>query len=183
MTFPRTTGNSANPARTVDPSRAPHPRSMPTGWPVGSFASYEEAEQAVNVLVAEPGIPATALTIVGLNPVEVEHVVGRVTWLRLLVSTLVQSVVLGLLIGVFFSMTGEDMYQTMTMAVSMTVLFGLVVTFLPALLAPRRKKFLTRTELVASRYDVVCDPAHARAARDIVSAWLAGTPRNTTGRP
>ncbi|PRQ12299.1 hypothetical protein C1Y63_01715 [Corynebacterium sp. 13CS0277] len=191
MTTPRPTTDPAPSARAA--VRAPFGpreatlRQLPDGWPVGSFATYAEAERVVNALVAEPDIPAHALSIVGVNPVEVEHVVGRVTWPRILVSTLVQSVVLGMLIGVFFSMGTDELVSTVGMAVSMTVLFGLVVTFVPAVMSPRRKKFLTRTELVASRYDVVCARDIAPRARDIVRGVLAeergSAPRASTGAP
>ncbi|WP_075725666.1 general stress protein [Corynebacterium aquilae] len=172
----------------------PAPRSMPTGWPVGSFETYEQAQQIVNELVADPAVPPTALTIVGLGPMEVEHVVAPVTWVRLLFSSLVQSVALGMLIGLVFGLTGNNMAETMASAVAMTVVFGLVVTFVPQLFAPRRKKFLTRTELVATRYDVLCDPEFAPHARDLVAAIVSGRrppestqthkrPGETTGRP
>lgn len=47
----------------------------PEGWPVGSYATYAEAQRAVNHLTDE-GFPVEDLTIVGVDLMLVERVLG-----------------------------------------------------------------------------------------------------------
>ncbi len=58
---------------------APHTRQRPSGWPVGSFESYLDAQAAVDKL-SDQEFPVDALTIVGVDLLEVENVTGRLTW-------------------------------------------------------------------------------------------------------
>jgi len=55
----------------------------PTGWPIGSYATYEEAQRAVDHL-ADNDFPVADVTIVGIEPMIVERVTGRLTWGRVL---------------------------------------------------------------------------------------------------
>ncbi|CAB0840100.1 hypothetical protein FRC0337_00949 [Corynebacterium diphtheriae] len=54
-------------------------RAKPEGWPVGSFESYAQAQAAVDML-ADNNFPVDKLTIVGVDLMEVERVVGKLTW-------------------------------------------------------------------------------------------------------
>src|ERR687894_550116 len=64
------------------PPRLPTP---PTGWPIGSYATYEEAQRAVDHL-ADADFPVRDVTIVGVDLMLVERVIGRLTWGRVLAS-------------------------------------------------------------------------------------------------
>ena len=57
----------------------------PTGWPVGSYAKYEEAQRAVDYL-ADSDFPVRDVTIVGVDLMLVERVIGRLTWGRVIAS-------------------------------------------------------------------------------------------------
>ena len=59
-------------------------RPRPEGWPVGSFDSYADAQAAVDMLSDKSDFPVAELTIVGVDLMEVEHVVGRLTWGRVI---------------------------------------------------------------------------------------------------
>ena len=49
---------------------------------MGSFDSYADAQAAVDMLSDKSDFPVAELTIVGVDLMEVEHVVGRLTWGR-----------------------------------------------------------------------------------------------------
>ena len=65
-----------NPARGVA-------REVPTGWPVGSFKTYAEAQQAVDSL-SDTQFPVEKLSIVGVDLMQVEKITGRLTWGKVL---------------------------------------------------------------------------------------------------
>ena len=58
---------------------------VPDGWPIGSYDSYKEAQQAVDHLAGEE-FPVQGLTIVGIDPMLVERVDARLTWKRVLTA-------------------------------------------------------------------------------------------------
>ena len=69
------------PARTAP--GLPNLPTPPTGWPVGSYATYAEAQRAVDYL-ADRDFPVGDVTIVGVDLMLVERVIGRLTWGRVL---------------------------------------------------------------------------------------------------
>ena len=70
----------------------------PTGWPVGSFATYEEAQKAVDYL-ADNEFPVSDVTIVGVDLMLVERVLGRLTWGRVLGNGAASGIWMGLFVG------------------------------------------------------------------------------------
>ena len=69
------------PPRLLPPSRPDLPDlpTPPSGWPVGCYATYEEAQRAVDYL-ADQSFPVEDVTIVGVDLMLVERVLGRLTW-------------------------------------------------------------------------------------------------------
>src|SRR2546429_8165922 len=56
--------------------RVPTP---PSGWPIGSYDTYAEAHHAVKHL-ASNDFPVQEVTIVGVDLMLVERVIGRLSW-------------------------------------------------------------------------------------------------------
>ena len=75
----------------------------PSGWPVGSYAKYEEAQRAVDHL-ADNEFPVADVTIVGVNLMLVERVIGRLTWGRVLLTGAASGAWLGLFVGLVLSL-------------------------------------------------------------------------------
>ena len=48
----------------------------PSGWPIGSYSTYEEAQRAVDYLT-EQDFPVQEVTIVGVDLMLVERVTGK----------------------------------------------------------------------------------------------------------
>jgi len=61
------------PARTAP--GLPNTPTPPTGWPVGSYATYAEAQRAVDYL-ADRDFPVADVTLVGVDLMLVERVIG-----------------------------------------------------------------------------------------------------------
>ena len=100
------------PARSVP--GLPNLPTPPTGWPVGSYATYEEAQRAVDHL-ADADFPVRDVTIVGVDLMLVERVIGRLSWPKVLTTGALSGawfgLFVGLLLGVFSQQTMSSTWQ------------------------------------------------------------------------
>lgn len=144
-------------------------RPLPQGWPVGSFATYDEAQAAVDMLSDRGDFPVDELTIVGVDLMEVEQVVGRLSWGRVIAGGAASGAWLGLFFGILMGMFSENWLAPLILGVSMGIVFGIVYSAVPYAASRGRRDFATTTHIVAGRYDVLCNPAHAREARDAIA--------------
>ncbi|MCK7637968.1 magnesium transporter [Corynebacterium sp. P7202] len=172
---------SMAPFGTPQAKNQPGERRRPEGWPVGSFGDYSSAQAAVDMLSDSGDFPVNELTIVGVDLMEVERVVGRLTWGRVLAAGAASGAWLGLFVGVLMSLFNDGLVAPMIYGIVMGVIFGLIAAAVPYAASKGRRDFATTTQIVAGRYDVLCSPGHARRARDeIARANLGG--RHSTGR-
>ena len=78
-------------------------REVPSGWPVGSFDTYAEAQEAVDSL-SDREFPVEKLTIVGVDLMQVENITGRLTWGRVLGGGALSGLWMGMFIGLIFAL-------------------------------------------------------------------------------
>lgn len=162
------------PARTAP--GLPNLPTPPTGWPVGSYATYEEAQRAVDHL-ADSDFPVRDVTIVGVDLMLVERVIGRLTWGRVVGSGALSGAWFGLFIGLllsFFS-TGAGLGAILTSLVSGVVFFAVFAAVGYGATRGRRD-FTSQSQMVAGRYDVLCQPRNAEKARELLGKLAMGTP-------
>ncbi|AZA11176.1 general stress protein [Corynebacterium gerontici] len=143
----------------------------PEGWPVGSFDSYAQAQEAVDML-SDRSFAVEELTIVGVDLMQVEKVIGRLTWGRVLASGAASGAWLGLFFGMMLGLFGTDWLSAVTTGIFMGVIFGLVFAAVPYAASRGKRDFASSTQIVAGRYDVLCSPNKAHEARDIIAAYL-----------
>ncbi|WP_047241356.1 general stress protein [Corynebacterium epidermidicanis] len=146
-----------------------NPRPLPTGWPVGSFGTYAEAQAAVDMLSDTGNFPVEKLTIVGVNLMEVERVIGRLSWGRVLAGGAVSGAWMGVFFGLLLGMFNQSWLGPLLAGVLMGVFFGMVSAAVPYAGSRGRRDFSSTTQIVAGRYDVLCDPEYARGARDAIA--------------
>lgn len=144
-------------------------RPQPTGWPIGSFRSYEDAQAAVDLL-SDKEFDVSHVTIVGVDLMEVERVTGRLTWGRVLGGGALSGVWLGIFIGLIFGLLGGEFLFPLVYGVVLGTVFGIIMAAVPYALSNGRRDFTSQTQIVASRYDVLSDPTYAPAARDIIAS-------------
>ena len=72
------TSPMSNPAMSAQGKRLIMP-TPPTGWPIGSYPTYAEAQRAVDFL-SDREFSVQDVTIVGVDLMQVERVLGRLTW-------------------------------------------------------------------------------------------------------
>jgi hypothetical protein len=162
------------PARSAPgPSNMPTP---PTGWPVGSYATYEEAQKAVDHL-ADANFPVRDVTIVGVDLMLVERVIGRLTWGGVIASGAASGAWFGLFVGLLlglFTTTGPSLIP-IVVGLASGVLFGIVFAAVSYRATHGRRDFTSASQLVAGRYDVLCQPRNAEKAREMLAKLAMGT--------
>lgn len=147
----------------------------PTGWPIGSYATYAEAQRAVDHL-ADSEFPVQEVTIVGVDLMLVERVIRRLTWGRVLGTGAASGAWFGLFVGFLLSLFAEPGGFLGPILVGLTtgVIFGMVFAAVGYASSRGRRDFASASQLVAGRYDVLCQPGNAEKARDLLAKLSMG---------
>ncbi|SIR81700.1 general stress protein [Williamsia sterculiae] len=140
----------------------------PRGWPIGSYATYAEAQRAVDYLSDET-FPVEDVTIVGVDLMQVERVLGRLTWAKVVGGGIVSGAWLGLFFGLMVSLVTGHALVPILFGLIGGVVFGAISTSIPYAATRGQRDFASTMQLVAGRYDVICDPKSAERARDMLS--------------
>jgi len=154
--------------RQAGPPRLP---TRPTGWPIGSYEEYGQAQRAVDFL-AESEFPVQDVTIVGVDLMLVERVTGRLSWRRVLGAGAASGAWFGLFVGVMLSLfTGGQSTGLLQIAVCLVlgVVFFMVFAAVGYASTRGRRDFQSSSQLVAGRYDVLCQPRNAEQGRDLLA--------------
>lgn len=137
----------------------------PTGWVVGSYTTYAEAQAAVDHL-ADEQYPVHDVTIVGVDLMQVERVTGRLTWPKVLLGGLATGAWLGLFIGLLVGVFTQPMWGVVLTGLIGGSVFGVVSASLSYAATRGKRDFASTSQLVAGRYDVLCAPGNAERVRD-----------------
>lgn len=140
----------------------------PKGWPIGSYPTYAEAQRAVDYLSDEQ-FPVEQVTIVGVDLMQVERVTGRLTWPKVLGGGILTGAWLGIFVGLVLGLLGGNQAAALLTGLIAGIIFGLITSAIPYAMARGTRDFSSTMQLVAGRYDVLCDPQNAERARDMLS--------------
>jgi hypothetical protein len=148
--------------------------SMPLGGvQIGSYESYAQAQAAVDYL-SDQKFPVESVTIVGSDLHMVEKVVGRLTWGRVLAAGAAGGAWWGLFVGLLlgiFAPTGTFWIRTVLAGLVIGLLFGALFAAVGYAATRGRRDFSSVSQIVASRYDILCDPARADDARALLARF------------
>jgi hypothetical protein len=161
MTSPLPPGR--NPRRT-----GPGLPTPPKGWPIGSYPTYAEAQRAVDYL-SDHEFPVQQVTIVGVDLMQVERVTGRLNWPKVLGGGAVTGAWLGLFIGLVLGFSNPNPWGPLIAGLIAGVFFGLITSGIQYAMARGTRDFSSTMQLVAGRYDVLCDPQSAETGRDLLA--------------
>ncbi|MFI5731942.1 general stress protein [Kribbella sp. NPDC051587] len=138
----------------------------PSGLTIGTYDTYREAQRAVDYLSDEK-FPVEHTTIVGNNLRQVEKITGRLTWGRALAAGVASGAWFGLFVGVLLgAVTNANWLAALLTGVVLGAVFGLVFGGLSYAQSAGRRDFTSRTAVVATTYDVLCDFKFAEEARN-----------------
>ena len=140
----------------------------PSGWPIGSYPTYAQAQKAVDYL-SDNSFPVQNVTIVGVDLMQVERVTGRLTWGRVILQGIAGGAMLGLFIGMLASFVVTPAQTALLMGVAGGIVFGVVSSAIPYAMMGGQRDFASTMQLVAGRYDVLCDPTTAERGRDMLA--------------
>jgi hypothetical protein len=142
---------------------------LPTGWPIGSYESYEQAQRAVDHL-ADSDFPVADVTIVGVEPMLVERVAGKLSWGRVLGNAAMSGAWFGLFVGLLLTMftPGAGMLPIVIGLVA-GVAFSMVFAAIGYGASRGRRDFISTSQLVARRYDVLSQPRNAERGRELLA--------------
>ncbi len=162
---PGANARGAGPASRRGPVGLPTP---PKGWPIGSYPTYAEAQKAVDYL-SDQEFPVQQVTIVGVDLMQVERVTGRLTWPKVLGGGVITGAWLGIFIGLVLGFFSPNPWASLITGLIAGVIFGLITSAIPYAMARGTRDFSSTMQLVAGRYDVLCDPQDAEKARDLLA--------------
>ncbi|WP_028662201.1 general stress protein [Saccharomonospora iraqiensis] len=149
----------------------------PSGWPIGSYATYEEAQRAVDHL-ADNEFPVADVTIVGVDLMLVERVIGKLSWGKVLGTGALSGAWFGLFVGLLlslFSNAEQISYAPVLVGLGAGVLFGAAFAAMSYASTRGRRDFSSASQLVAGRYDVLCQPRNAEKGRELLARLAMGS--------
>jgi hypothetical protein len=142
--------------------------SMPVGGvQVGSFDSYEQAQAAVDHLSDEK-FPVENVTIIGSDLRMVERVTGRLSWGRAIGAGAASGAWFGLFVGLLlgiFAVDGSSWIGSVLTGLVIGLVFGAVFGAVGYAASQGKRDFTSTSQVVAGRYDVLCNPQFAEQAR------------------
>lgn len=136
---------------------------------LGVFEKYTEAQAVVDYL-SDQEFPVEQCMIVGTDLKQVERVTGRLTTGRVALGGLLSGVWLGLFVGLIFALfapTG-DAFITVLGSLLFGAFFGLVWALIGYSMTRGRRDFVSVSQVVATRYEVLTEHKLAERARDLL---------------
>ncbi|WP_211206445.1 general stress protein [Demetria terragena] len=145
---------------------------------LGVYDDYVHAQQAVDYL-SDHEFPVENCLIVGTDLKQVERVMGRLTWRRVLAGGALSGLWLGLFVGLIFTLFGsEDAVSTLFSTMLLGVVFGIGWAAVGYAVSRGQRDFTSVSRVVATRYEVLVEHKFAERGRDLL-AQMAGGPRLT----
>jgi hypothetical protein len=160
----------ASPLRFGGTAGGPSLPTPPTGFAVAAYPTYAQAQSAIEHL-AKNDFPIEDVTIVGTELQLVERVTGRLTAGKLAGAGAASGAWFGLFVGLLMSFYGGSRagFVIILVAVAVGALFGAVMGYLGYSVAKGRRDFTSASQVVARRYDVLCQPRTAEQARTLLA--------------
>jgi hypothetical protein len=143
----------------------------PTGLKVGSYPNYADAQRAVDYL-SDNKFPVENVTIVGSDLRLVERVTGRLTQGRAIAVGAGAGAWWGLFVGILISLfarTGGSALALVITGILIGAIFGVIFGWVGYRATGGHRDFTSRTQVVASTYDVLCEAQKAEEARNLLA--------------
>jgi hypothetical protein len=160
----------------LPPGQQPLPY-RPHGLTVASYGTYLEAQAAVDHL-SDNGFPVETVAIVGCDLRLVEQVTGRLTRGRALGAGAASGAWLGLFVGLLIGLFARDgladWFAIVLTGAAIGMVWGVVLAWFGYAATGGRRDFLSRSGVVAERYDVVVRGEGIDRARQMLADLGSG---------
>ncbi len=150
---------------------------VPKGETIASFETYAEAQAAVDTL-AKASFPVKELAIVGSDLTSVERITGRLSWGRAAGAGALSGAWFGTFLGLLFFIfapTGATL-GILFSAILIGAGFGMIFSVVSYSVNRRRRDFTSVAQVLATRYAIVTEAAHAVRAREVLGVTDAPAP-------
>ncbi|MFE6237208.1 general stress protein [Cellulosimicrobium sp. NPDC057862] len=154
------------------PGAVPRVPTPPRGEEIASYATYLEAQKAVDYL-SDNKFAVELVTIVGADLKMVERVTGRLTYGRVAIAGAASGAWFGLFVGLLLFLFSGDGAFVLT-AIAIGAGFGLLFSVLSYALTRGKRDFTSQSQIVASSYGILCAPERAGDARQLLSRMPEG---------
>ncbi|MCK6210026.1 hypothetical protein KZX45_05655 [Georgenia sp. EYE_87] len=141
---------------------------MPTGVEVASYATYLEAQKAVDHL-SDKAFPVQLVTIVGTDLRLVERITGRLTYARVAGAGAMSGAWFGLMISLLYWVFTPSGEFPLLAGVLIGAAFGILFAIVSYAFTGGKRDFTSASQVVASRYAVLCEPGHAGQASQLLA--------------
>src|SRR5690606_26577967 len=160
--------------------RDPRLSGQPRGDEIAAYETYAEAQRAVDFL-ADSEFPVQKVTIVGTDLKMVERITGRRTYATAALQGAASGMWLGLFLGLMFMLLspGADLVRIFLPAVLIGAGFGMLWGVVGHALTGGRRDFSSTSQVMASRFAVLCLSESAAEARNLLATMPA---EGDTGR-
>ncbi len=160
--------------RPMGSGRQPGLPTPPKGEPIARYATYLEAQRAVDFL-SDHQFPVQFVTIVGSGLRMVERVTGRLTYGRVALAGAASGAWFGLFVGLLMSLFGTSFASVgVFAAMAIGAAFGMLFGVISYALTGGRRDFTSTSQIVASEYEVLCMPEHSHAAVELLQQLPGG---------
>lgn len=158
----------------------------PSNDPVlSTYKKYEDAQAAVDKL-SDNKFPVASVAIVGVDLKMVEQVIGRMSWGRAAGGGLMTGAWFGLLLGLFVSFFARSEQTSPATLIGLGLLygagFGIIFGLVSYKMSGGKRDFVSRSQIVATRYDVHVAQAGLNDAKRILglsTVWPPPLPEET----
>lgn len=142
---------------------------LPRGEVLGTYDTYLEAQRVVDRL-AKADFPVADVAIVGNDLKTVERVTRKLSWSRAAIEGALSGAWFGLFIGLVLTLFEPAIDWTIfAAAVLIGAAFGLFFRLVVYGVGRRDRDFESRTQVLASNYQIVVQPNLLARAQDVLS--------------
>jgi hypothetical protein len=148
----------------------PTPEQINARVVLAEFSTYADAQEAVDTL-SDQHFPVEHVSIIGVDLRSVETVLGRMSWGRAALGGLAMGAWFGLLVGLFVSLFASSEGSTLTLillGLLYGAAFGIIFGLVSYAFTGGKRDFVSRSQLVAARYQVTVDAEVVGKARELL---------------
>jgi hypothetical protein len=138
---------------------------------VASYKTYAQAQRAVDFL-SDNKFPVENVGIVGTDLKMAETVLGRLTWGRVIAGGLASGAWFGAFVGLLLSLfakSGTSAFGLLLFGLAYGAIFGGIFNVVRYGLSGGRRDFTSRSQIVATTYDVVCSWQQLEQAKGVLA--------------
>lgn len=150
---------------------------LPTGFAVAAYPAYAQATAAVEYL-GQHDFSVQDVTIVGSDLQLVERVTGKLTGSKLAAAGAASGAWMGLFFGLVMTLFSEtkSLMALIVFTVAIGAVFGAIMGLVGYRMTKGRRDFTSASQVVARRYDVLCEPRTAEQARSLLAQMQLSHP-------